>query len=173
MDSLFEILKLILPASIVFLTSFYIIKNFLDSEAKKRVLDVKISNREFITPVRLQAYERLALFLERISPNSLVMRIHKNGMSARLLQTELLKTIRAEFEHNLSQQIYISNKGWEMVKNAKEEMIRLVNLSSARVSDAASGTELSQVIIDLASKIDKLAPQVALEYLKKEIAQTF
>ena len=94
-------------------------------------------------------------------------------MNSRLLQAELLKTVRMEFEHNLSQQIYISNKGWEMVKNAKEEMIRLVNLSSARVSDAASGTELSQVIIDLASKIDKLAPQVALEYLKKEIAQTF
>src|ERR1700741_706539 len=114
MDELFEIVKIILPAGIVFITTYYLVKNFLDHESRKKTLDLKLANQAVITPIRLQAYERVVLFLERINPNSMVMRLNKTGSAANF-QGELLKTIRNEFEHNLSQQIYMSSKAWESV----------------------------------------------------------
>ena len=173
METIRDILIILIPSGIVFATAYYLVKKFLDKENQKDTFHLKSANSQIVTPVRLQAYERITLFLERISPNNMVLRIHKNGMSARLLQSELLKTIRMEFEHNLSQQIYMSANAWEIVKSAKEETIKIVNLSSSKVKDTASGMELSQVIIEISNKLQKLPTQSALEYIKKEIAQTF
>jgi hypothetical protein len=166
-------LKMIIPAFIVFLTAYYLVKNFLDNDARKRLTEIRIANQGIITPTRLQAYERIALFLERISPNSLIPRVNKPGMSARLLQTELIKAIRTEFEHNLSQQIYISGHAWEMVKTAKEEIIKLVNISSTKIPDTASSIDLSQMIINISAQVAKLPTDVALEYIKREVGQNF
>lgn len=166
-------LKFIVPAFIVFLTSYYLVKSFLDNDARKRLTEIRIANQSIITPTRLQAYERLALFLERISPNSLIPRVNKQGMSARLLQTELVKAIRTEFEHNLSQQIYVSGHAWEMVKTAKEEIIKLVNISATKIPDTASSMDLSQMIINIAAQVPRLPTDVALDYVKREVGQNF
>lgn len=173
MDVLVELLKIVLPAGIVFVSSFYLVKTFLKSEGEKRLLEIKLANQNTITPIRLQAYERVILFLERISPNNLVPRVYKNGMGSRLLQTELLKTIRTEFEHNLSQQIYMSNNAWEMVKTAKEETIKLINIASTKVTDNSSGLELCQAIIQLSASMAQLPAQDAIESIKSEIEQRF
>ena len=173
MDALLEILKIVLPSGIVFATSYFLVKNFLNSEHEKRLSEARLANQQTITPIRLQAYERIILFLERISPNSLIARVYKNGMSSRQLQAELLKTIRAEFEHNLSQQIYMSNKTWEMVKGAKEENIKLINLASTKVLDNASGLDLSQTIIQMNSQLVKSPTQTAIENIKSEIEERF
>jgi hypothetical protein len=161
------------PALIVFLTAYYLVKNFLDNDARKRLSEIRLANQSLITPTRLQAYERIALFLERISPNSLIPRVNKQGMSARLLQTELIKAIRTEFEHNLSQQIYVSGHAWEMVKTAKEEIIKLINISATKIPDTASSMDLSQMIINIAAQVAKLPTDVALEYVKREVGQNF
>jgi hypothetical protein len=173
MDPFTELLKIILPAIIVFLTSFYLIKNFLDNESKKRLMDLKIAGKELSTPIRLQAYERIVLFLERISPNSLVMRVNRPLMTSRQLHVELISVIRTEFEHNLSQQIYMSNGAWEMVKNAKEEITKLVNLAAMKVPDSAQSGELAQLIIEIASKLKAQPAILAIESIKREIAQNF
>ena len=93
----------------------------LDNKQKKRLLELKKDERKVITPIRLQAYERSTLFLERISPEALIPRVHKNGMSARQLQQEMLNDVRREFDHNLSQQMYMSDQVWMVIKKAKEE----------------------------------------------------
>lgn len=173
MEHFFEILKLILPALIVFLTSFYMLKKFFDNEDKKRIAELKHESHKFLTPIRLQAYERMIIFLERISPESLLMRVHKPGMSARLFQTELLQTIRTEYEHNISQQIYISNAGWDLVKRSKEETIKLINIGASKVNDDASGLDFSKAIFKIISELGKIPTQVAIDYLKKEIRQSF
>ncbi len=172
MDYLFEIVKIILPAAIVFLTAYFLVKNFLDHESSKRLVDLKLANQTLITPIRLQAYERVILFLERINPTSLVMRINK-AVSAPMLQGELLKTIRSEFEHNLSQQIYMSGKSWEAVIRAKEETIKLINVASTKVSPEASGMELAQTIITVSAQLSELPTKVAIDFIKKEIREEF
>jgi len=172
LDETFEIVKIILPAGIVFLTTYYLVKNFLDHESRKKSLDLKLANQSVLTPLRLQAYERIVLFLERINPSSMVMRANKNT-SASMLQGELLKTIRSEFEHNLSQQIYMSNKAWDAVVKAKEETIKLINVAASRVNADATGMELAQTVIAVSSQLSELPTKVAIDLLKKEIGKEF
>ncbi len=172
MDQTFEIFKLILPAGIVFITTYYLVKNFLDHENRKRSVDLKLANQSLITPVRLQAYERVVLFLERINPNSMVMRLNKTGSAANF-QSELLKTIRSEFEHNLAQQIYISSKSWEAIVRGKEETIKLINIAAGKVSADAPAMDLAQSIIGVSSQLSELPTKSVIEFVKKEIAKEF
>jgi hypothetical protein len=99
------------------------------------------------------------------------MRTHRQGMSARMLQSELIKAIRSEFDHNLAQQIYISSKAWEAVKNSKEETIKAINIASIKIPDDASGLDLCNIIFDLIQKVDKMPADVALEIIKAEARQ--
>ncbi|MDQ3048939.1 MAG: hypothetical protein M3R27_15420 [Bacteroidota bacterium] len=171
-DQTFEIIKIILPAGIVFITTYYLVKNFLDHDSRKKVLDLKLANQTVITPIRLQAYERVILFLERINPNSIVMRLNKTGSAAHF-QAELLKTIRSEFEHNLSQQIYMSNKSWDAVVRAKEETNKLINIAASRVSPDASAMDFAQAVINVASQLTEMPTKSAIEGIKKEIGKDF
>jgi len=88
------------------------------------------------------------------------------------LQTQLILAIREEFEHNLSQQVYISSQAWDMIKNAKEDMVKLINTAAAKLTDKASATDLSQKIFELAMS-DKTVARTALEFLKNEIRLVF
>lgn len=173
MNDILEILKYILPAAVVFGTSYYLLKNFLDNEYKKQLVEARQSHQKVITPIRLQAFERLSIFLERINPANMVMRVHKQGMTARSLQSELLTNIRTEFDHNLSQQIYVSNSTWESVRAAKEETIKIINLASAKVSDGASGLDLMKAIMEIMTHMEKIPSQIALENLKKEVKHLY
>ncbi len=172
MDRIFDIAMIILPSGIVFITTYYLVKNFLDHESRKKTLDLKLANQTVITPIRLQAYERVILFLERINPNGLIMRSNRVGTAAQF-QGELLKTIRAEFEHNLSQQIYMSAKAWEAVVRSKEETIKLINVASSHVSGDASAMELAQAVIAVSSQLTEMPTKAAIDLIKKEIGKEF
>jgi hypothetical protein len=96
MKDLLEILKYTLPSLIVFLTVYYVLKKYFENEDKKRYHLTLLKNQDIITPLRLQAYERIILYLERISPDSLIIRVNKPGYTCQELQVELLNTIRIE-----------------------------------------------------------------------------
>lgn len=94
--------------------------------------------------MRLQAYERLTLFIERIALNNLLPRIRKAEMTVSDFRTALISNIRMEYEHNLSQQIYVSNDSWAMIRAAKEEIISMINQQSLELRPDASSIELSK-----------------------------
>jgi len=172
MDAFIEILKIILPAGAVFAAAYLIVRRFLDNDQKQREMDLKKSNQNLITPLKIQAYERIIIFLERIHPNTLVVRVNKNGFSAQQLHMELIKTIKSEYEHNLSQQIYLSPGAWEMVKNAKEEVMKLINISATKVAYDRSSNDLAMIILNITSSLDKKLPsEMAIEFVKKEITR--
>lgn len=173
MEMFFDLLKFVLPSVVVFLTAFYSIKYFLHNESRRRLEEFKLANQKVITPLKLQAYERVVLFLERISPSGLVLRINKRGMSAQSFYSELLRTIRDEFEHNLSQQVYMSNNAWEKVLNAKEETVKIINIAYGRVSPNDDAMELGKQVIGVASQLEKLPSKIAIEALKKEVSIVF
>jgi hypothetical protein len=173
MNVILEILKYVLPASIVLVTAYFLIKSFLDHETLKRQMEIKGQNQKMITPVRLQAYERMILFLERINPESLLLRLQVQGQSAGQLHRELLSLIRAEYEHNLSQQIYMSGKSWGFIKNAKENIVKLINTSSEMVKSDSPSVELASVIIETHMRMDPSPVFLAIEFIKEEIAQEF
>ena len=109
----------------------------------------KDETRKAIAPLRFQAYERIVLFLERISPPNMVLRVNKAGMSKEMLQGELLRTVREEYEHNLAQQIYVSDEAWEQVKNAKEEVLSEINTAIAGMTEKNTAADYGQQVISL------------------------
>ena len=172
-DPIVLVLVAILPSIVVFLTAFYLIKQFMGMRTSDRIADLKKEDHKHVLPLRLQAYERLVLLLERIAPGPLVLRIHKSSMTSRMLHGELIATIREEFEHNVTQQIYVSDKAWSKVRQAREETIRLVNLSYEQTGDVTSGTELSRQIFENVSRLSHTPSQEAVVALKEEVRRLF
>ena len=179
-DQIIQILILTLPSLVVLAIVYFMMHGFLEAmqkmfqeEHRRRKEETKIASHSTLAPLRIQAYERMILFLERISPANLVMRTHHSGISAHELHAELIKSLRAEYEHNISQQVYMSIGAWEMIKTAKEETVKLINIASTHVSDTASGMELGNVVIEIAAQIPKLPTQVGIEALKKELSIEF
>jgi hypothetical protein len=154
---------------------YLIVKRYFDNQQKERLLQMKIDERretlKVVTPIRLQAYERMALFLERISPDSLVLRCWQPGMDLKLLQGVMTKNIRDEWEHNLSQQVYIDTDTWTHIREAKDEMINLVNSSAVTLTDTDDPTRLAASIF--ASAAQQRPTDRALEILHKEINELF
>lgn len=173
MDHAYEILKYTIPSIIVFAAAFLVMRKFLDSEQKKLLFDLKKSSLRSITPMRLQAYERAALFLERINMENLIKRVTQPGMRADQLQMALISAIRSEYEHNLSQQIYMSDDAWASVRSAKEETVKIVHLAMAQLNGSGNAIDLSKAIF-LKLEEDGRAPyDKAIEVLKREVRHLF
>lgn len=152
---------------------FYrIAKHYFDNQQKMQMLQMRVDEHreavKLVTPIRLQAYERMALFLERISPESLVLRCYQPGMDTKLLQGVMTKTIRDEWEHNLSQQVYISSEAWNRIRQAKDEMVGVINSAAITIPDDADPARLASTIFaTVAAGSNPAAP--ALEFLKQEM----
>ncbi len=179
-----EILKYILPSIVVFVTAYFLLKIFLNSqeEIQKKELQTKIEelrlqlkqeDKRELTPIRLQAYERMVLFLERISPQSLIFRVQKPTQTVLQLQSALHSAIRSEYEHNMAQQLYIGKESWSMLRTAKEEVIKLVNTASQGLDLSSSGIELSKRIFELSIGMDNKNTERAISMLKKDIQKLF
>jgi len=166
-----EILKIVLPALLVFLAGYLALVAMIKNDANRRKSELVFNNIKVTLPIRLQAYERLILLLERISPESIIVRVNKKGMLASDLQAALLGTIRAEWEHNLSQQLYVTNEAWEMVRNAKENIVKLINISSDRVNPNETALVLSQKILETMVELDTNPVSYAVDFLKKEVKE--
>jgi hypothetical protein len=176
-DQWFNVLLALLPSVVVFLTAFYVIRNMLQSRSQERnqdwLVQIKKEDHKHALPLRLQAYERLTLFLERIAPGALVLRVHKANMTSRMLHADLLATIREEYEHNVTQQIYVSDRSWAQVKMAKEETLRIINIAMEQTGDQPNSSALSQRIFEVASRLTHLPSQEALLVLKEEVRKLF
>lgn len=173
MEVALEILKYILPAAIVFVGVYFVMQNFLENELKKVELKYRSDNRELVTPTRLQAYERMVLYLERINLPNMVMRMYRQGQSANELQNSMLDAIRAEYEHNMAQQLYITTPTWKTIMQAREETKKIINGCRGQLKDNASGLELSQFILELVGKTERTYAEVAIEALKRDLNRIF
>ena len=142
------LLFVVAPALLVALSSYMIIKKMLASEANRKNAELIMETRKITIPMRLQAYERLVLFLDRISPESMIVRVRRNDMTNQDLQLALLSAIRAEFEHNLSQQLYVSMETWEAVKAAKENIVSMVNEAAMKVKPEEPSMLIARAILE-------------------------
>jgi hypothetical protein len=173
MDTFLEILKYILPSMIMFGALYFVMNRFLDTEHRKQLMLLKKENTSITTPLRLQAYERFVLFLERIVLDKLILRVNRPGMDAKFLQAALLKTVEEEFNHNLTQQLYTSVTSWETVKQAKEETIKIINIAGANLPAGAQSADLAKNIFEILTGLEKQPAQFAILTLKKEIRLLF
>jgi hypothetical protein len=155
----------------------YVVYLFLKKQGEKELIylqgELKKQRQEYFLPTRLEAYQRAILLMERIHPNSLVMRLHNPGLPARALQMEFIKSIREEYDHNVAQQLFISPEGWQMIKNSKEDIIKLINAVGEQMSPTSTGLDLSSKIFEMLAQLKQLPSEVTVEFLKKEFQQLF
>ena len=170
---LLEILKYILPALIIFLIVYFLLKNFFNQETKKRELEIRREKVKLVTPIKLQAYERLTILMERMTPNNLIFRVSQPGISASQLKIDLIQDINNEYSHNASQQIYVSHQAWQMVRIVKEEMINIINTAYSGLGPNSVGLDLSKAIFETLIKMETIPTSKALDFLRKEFQLIF
>jgi hypothetical protein len=173
MDAFIDFIKILVPASVVLYAAYLLVRTFVQKELDLKRLDVRSKSIELVLPNRLQAYERMALFLERVSPQNLLVRLNISGMPSREFHQLLLSEIRNEYNHNVAQQVYISENVWNLIKNAKEDLILSINDAAGEMSMESTSLDLSRKIFEksINKQVDPIAH--ALVELKKEIQQTF
>jgi hypothetical protein len=171
MEAFTDILKYSIPALIVFFTAWVLLRNMIKNDQDKRRQELLLQNNRVVTPIKLQAYERIVLFLERISFESLLVRVSTSDMSALTLHTTMLTTIRSEYEHNLSQQIYMSQQAWEVVRNARSNMIKIINSEAEKLPPNSTGMDLSKRLFEKLMELDQEPTRVAIDFVKAEVAK--
>ena len=177
-SGILEILKYTIPALLTLGGVYLIVRTFIEDENKRRNLELNktllFEQRKISLPLRLQAYERIIVLLERIHPFSLLPRVYKSNMLVPELHLELVKSIRIEYEYNLSQQMYINEDAWQMVATAKEETIKLINTFASQLPDGADGIELNKAIFNYYIQSQQQVPvQIAINYVKSDVKKLF
>lgn len=173
MDIFLNALQYTIPSIVALAAALLVVKAFIDKETQGQKHEYVLKNQKTITPIRLQAYERIIMLLERISPTNLISRVQESGMSAKQLQIQLLQQIRAEFDHNISQQIYVTDETWEMVKSSKENLTKLINVASRDMQPNATAFDLSGAILNVYLKVENPPIEMAIQKIKEEFFNSF
>ncbi len=170
MNTFLEILKYTLPALIVLISNVIIINKFLINKIKQKQIALFREGMELTLPLKMQAYERLTLFLERIHPREIIPRVYHKGMTSKELQIALVSTIKSEFEHNLSQQVYVSPQVWRTLCMVKEQELVMINSLGAQVDPNASANELHKRILGfiVEGTSEEVPRDIALELINNE-----
>lgn len=172
MESWIELLKILIPAALVVYAAYLVVRSFIVRDLELKRMEIRNKSIETVLPLRLQAYERMTLFLERIHPSNLLVRVNPGNIPARDFQQLLLNEIRNEYNHNVSQQVFMSSQVWELIRNAKEDLVLTINESAAELNGEASSLDLSRKIFErYLAKPDAIL--YAIEQVKQEIQQTF
>ncbi|HEY4936608.1 MAG TPA: hypothetical protein VII44_08505 [Puia sp.] len=111
--------------------------------------DTKPEGAVSTTPLKLQAYERLILLADRIALPNLISRSNQPGLSVREMQNLLVQTIRQEFDHNITQQIYVSPEAWEAIRNLKEQNLLIINQVASYLPESATGQDLNKSLLEM------------------------
>lgn len=159
----------LLPAVIVALVAYYFFSQYTKNEEGRRRFLLHKSSQATALPLRLQAYERLTLFLERIAPGNLLLRVKPYNDNKDDYEALLLKTINQEFEHNLTQQVYVTEECWNVIRTAKSATVSIIRKTSMNEKVTSSDKLRETILRDL---MDNQAPSDAgLSYIKQEVAE--
>ena len=128
------------------------------------------SSKDFIA-LKLQAFERLILFIERIHPANIFLRLHLPGMSAVEIQSMILNEIRAEYQHNITQQLYVTADTWSLIKRVKEDTVTIINEAIYQLDGSASAVDLSKIVFGNLSALEVTPYDIALRVIKTEMEE--
>ncbi|AOW16417.1 hypothetical protein LPB03_02560 [Polaribacter vadi] len=164
-DKIFESIAYILPAAVTGFVAYYMFNGFIKSQNSERKLEILAAKRKDSLPIKLQAYERLLLFCERINPVKMLLRIQPLSTDTNEYLQLLIANIEQEFEHNLVQQIYISDDSWTAIYAAKSAVI---NKLKQVAENSSSANELREsVLIDYSKTLPPT--ETAIAFIKNEV----
>jgi hypothetical protein len=179
-EILFQFGMFALPAIAFFGAAYYFTNKWFQIQQDKMKLEaIRKPEREVgpqdndlkkhFFPLQVDAYQRLVLFLERIAPNNIIMRLNNPGLPAGAFQAKLLDTIRQEFEHNLAQQIFVSPEAWRISSNSKEEVLKIINMAASKLEPTALANDLSKSIFEITAGLEYQPTDKAIAFLKDEL----
>jgi len=166
-----EIIKYLLPALLVLAATWLVLWKMWQEERERRNFELKKSTQKEITPIRLRGYERLAILLERTTPEMLLRDMDVQSLNAQQISTLLIQKVRMEYDHNLSQQIYVSDAVWDAVVEAREQMVLFLNTTARQFPAETNGLEVAQLMLTAYAQNGETPNQKALQKLKDEARQ--
>lgn len=153
--------------------AYFLVKKDIQLYFKLKQSATQNTPQAALLPLRLQAHERLILFIDRINPSNLLLRLHQPGLNLVALQTLALKEINSEYQHNITQQLYINTLTWKVIQQLKEDTVVMLNTAVQGLPPTAEGIDLSRKILQHLSTIANNPFELATQLLKKEIHSLF
>lgn len=170
-SKLLEIAAYTLPALITGGVAFVMMQKFYNSEESKRKFELVRENQKLALPIRLQAYERVVLLLERINPTQLLLRVAPTSKSKEDYATLLTHNIQTEYEHNLTQQIYLTAETWNIILKAKNSTVQMIRKNAIR-EDILDADKLREAIMLELTEVESPS-NIAISFLKEELKRVF
>jgi hypothetical protein len=167
-----NLLMAFVPSVVVAAIAFLLIDRFLKAESKRHILEIKKESVKVTIPVRLQAFERVILLLERIDAIQVIKRSIAPDMTSGQLKLKAIAEIRDEFNHNITQQIYLSAASWERVVKAKEDAIKLISVTGTQIPDHVNAIEFSRKVLGVNEELEVNNAE-AIDFIKREIRKLF
>ncbi len=168
-----DIAKYTIAGAGVVWIAFYLVKPYLDRDEKIQLLEFRKTLSNQTMPLRLQAYERLVLFIERINPANMLVRLNAPAFSALELQNLIIEDIRSEYQHNITQQIYVSSRAWAVLKHVKDDTLNIVSNAVKSLPAEATGLDLGKTILGYLSQLEDNPYDVAAARLRKDLEELF
>ena len=141
---------------------------FYKSEAEKRLWELKRLSQKEISPLRMRAYERLSLLLERTTPEHMLLELNLGEMTILQVQQHLMRTIRMEYDHNLSQQIYVSDQVWNAIIASRDQMVAFINTMAQQMPPESTALDFAKVLITAYTSNGQTANDQAMQLLRTE-----
>jgi CRISPR/Cas system endoribonuclease Cas6 (RAMP superfamily) len=173
MEILYDLLKITIPSVIVAYLAYLLVRSFLQNKLEEVLLAMRQKNQEVALPIRLQAYERICLLLERTAPANLAQRLSNAEYTAGEFQQIMIHEIRQEYNHNLSQQVYVSNDAWMYISSAIEQVISDINAAARGLDEKANSIDLVKLVLEAESEKEVNVLQQALTFVKEEARNLF
>src|ERR1700744_4989860 len=153
--------------------AFYLIKPHLDKSEQIQLLEFKKSVANQTLPLRLQAYERIILFIERINPANMIIRLNAPEYTAADLHSILITEIRHEYEHNVTQQVYVSSRAWSVVRRVKDDTVNIIATAYKSLPENASALDLGKTILLQLNQAEDSPYDIGADLVRKEVELLF
>ncbi|MBB2145565.1 hypothetical protein GM921_08725 [Pedobacter sp. LMG 31464] len=152
---------------------YFLIKNDIQNYFRFKTLEANKDSSTALLPLRLQAHERLIVFIERINPANLLVRLHQPAIELSALQSLVLNEIKAEYQHNIAQQLYVDSSSWNVVRKLKDDTIAMINNVVHGLPENSTGVDLSKKVLQHMSGIEENPYELTINILKKDIHALF
>jgi signal transduction histidine kinase len=168
-----DILKYTISGVGIIYIAFYMFKPYLDKSEGIQLLELKRTIANQTLPMRLQAYERVVLFIERVNPASMLLRLNGSAETAAELQAIIINEVRNEYQHNVTQQSYVSARVWAVIKRVKEDTLNVITNAVKAMPPDTSALELSKTILVHMSKLEDNPYDMALSLIRQDMEELF
>ncbi|WP_316768658.1 hypothetical protein [Pedobacter frigiditerrae] len=158
---------------ITVVAAYFLLKNDIQNYFRFKTLEANKDSRGSLFPLRLQAYERLIIFTERINPANLLIRLHQQGIGVKELQAIIVNDIKSEYQHNIAQQLYVDSISWNVVRKLKDDTIAMINNVVLGLPETATGIDISKKVLQHMSGLEENPYDLTIDHLKKDIHKLF